>query len=140
TWRLSALRANVRRFARDEKLSPPLPGRDEIAQLDKVFHNMAVALNEARHKERAVFDNSQDVICALDAEGTFKQINSACARMWGFEPEQLLATSALQLVTTADREGLSTQLQAATKGAAVAQFENSVVCKDGSIKDMLWSA
>ena len=39
--RLATVVANSERLARGEILAPPLPGRDEIAELDRAFHDMA---------------------------------------------------------------------------------------------------
>lgn len=139
TGRLAVLRDNEERLARDEQLCPPLSGKDEIGHLDRVFHAMAISLKEARQKERAVFDNSQDVICALDTGGVFRQINSACGRMWGYEPNKLLGSTVVGLIDPADHEMLWEQLETAIASNTVASFENKVHCKDGSVKEILWS-
>src|SRR5262249_38989137 len=56
TSRLSGVTENTRRLARGEGLSPIQPGTDEIAHLDRVFHDMAAALAEAARKEKEVVD------------------------------------------------------------------------------------
>jgi PAS domain S-box-containing protein len=138
--RLAVLKENEVLLAREQALRPPMAGRDEIAHLDRVFHKMAISLNEALHKERAVFDNSQDVICAIDPDGVFRQINSASSRLWGYQPEQLLNSSVFGLVVAADHDSFFEQLQAAQSGGTIVYFENHVDCKDGQSKDILWSA
>jgi PAS domain S-box-containing protein len=140
TSRLSVLMENAELMSRERELRPPLAGRDEIAHLDRVFHAMVLALREAFRKERAVFDNSQDVICAIDEQGVFRQINSACLRMWGYTPEQLLNNSVLGLVSAGDYDSLMHQVSAAHLAERAVQFESRVECKDGSVKEILWSA
>ncbi len=48
TTRIDFLSDNANRLARGETLSPPIPGSDEIADLDKTFHSMAEELNAAK--------------------------------------------------------------------------------------------
>src|SRR5262249_10458795 len=65
TKRLSVMRDNAFRLSRGESLNPRLAGADEIADLDRVFHQMADGLSEAQRKERALVENAVDVICAI---------------------------------------------------------------------------
>jgi signal transduction histidine kinase len=51
--RLELLSENTRLFAEERELAPPIRGRDEVARLDRAFHDMAVALNAARTREKA---------------------------------------------------------------------------------------
>jgi signal transduction histidine kinase len=51
--RITNLTENARRLAQSKKLSPPIGGTDEIAQLDEVFHEMARTLSESAGRERA---------------------------------------------------------------------------------------
>ena len=53
THRIGVLRANARRFSRGDALAPLVEGRDEIAELDLSFHEMAEAIAEGQQNERA---------------------------------------------------------------------------------------
>ena len=57
--RLEVLMDNSRNLATGGKLLPPLDGDDEIAQLDRVFNEMAAALAEAARKEREAAASAQ---------------------------------------------------------------------------------
>lgn len=50
--RLDVLVQNTERLARGEQLVAPVPGHDEIRDLDRQFHEMAEELARARQKER----------------------------------------------------------------------------------------
>ena len=100
TLRLAAQADNAGRLARDLPLNPVLPGSDEIAKLDSVFHETAEKLAEARRKERAVFDNSQDLICVLDAGARFIATNPAAERMLGDSSVELKHKSLLDFVSS----------------------------------------
>ena len=52
--RLARLADNVRRLGEKKELTQPLSGRDEVAQLDRVFRDMARALRE-REQENEMF-------------------------------------------------------------------------------------
>ena len=52
TQRLAALTDNNSRLAKRQPLNPPLPGDDEIAELDHGFHEMAEALEQAEKLKR----------------------------------------------------------------------------------------
>lgn len=51
--RISVLASNVQRLAEGKELAPNLRGVDEIARLDRVFHEMATTLDLAARAERA---------------------------------------------------------------------------------------
>lgn len=52
--RLNILTDNIFRLASNKDLNPALAGRDEIAQLDGFFRQMAMDLRDAKEKERAI--------------------------------------------------------------------------------------
>ncbi len=52
--RLSVLLSNTKRFAEGEKLLPELPGSDEIAQLDQVFHRMSESIEESNEFRKQI--------------------------------------------------------------------------------------
>lgn len=52
TKRLRVMTANATRLSAGEPLNPPVQGTDEIAQLDKVFHDMATSLGELEKIKR----------------------------------------------------------------------------------------
>ncbi|MBY0356904.1 MAG: PAS domain S-box protein [Candidatus Obscuribacterales bacterium] len=139
TGRLKTLQDNSRRLASGQELKAPMNGADEIAQLDHVFHDMAESLNEARRKENAVFDNSQDVICTLSPDSIFLQINPACKRLWGYSNADLLGLSLSNIVLADDLERTVQTIFKCRNENEPQTFENRILRKDGSTSDMLWS-
>ena len=140
TKRLFILTDNANRLARDEQLSEPIKGTDEIAHLDAVFHNMAEALTEASRKERAIVENAADVICSIDADNKFTKISPACKKLWGYEPAELIGTRYLNLVISDDVEETAIATRALREGQHTASFETRTYRKDRSIVTVLWSA
>ncbi len=53
-------------IAASKPLNPPLLGGDELSELDKVIHAMDRELVVTRRRERAIIDNTAEIICSLD--------------------------------------------------------------------------
>lgn len=83
---------------------------------------------------------SVDIICSIDPDGKFIQVSSTSKAIWGYHPDELIGRPYIGLIVEEDRE--STLLMAAElmSGRVVTNFENRYICKDGSVKTMLWSA
>jgi signal transduction histidine kinase len=60
--RLGVLRDNARRFAEGKGLVAPLTGSDEIAEVDRAFHDMATSLDQQKQEnEMFVYSVSHDL-------------------------------------------------------------------------------
>ena len=149
TSRLATLADNAERLAKDVPLNHEFGGADEIANLDRVFHSTSNALQAARKKERAVFDNSQDLICAIDGAGHFVSSNQAAERLLGYQPSELLEKNILDITVEEDRETTrSSFLADHTENPAGSprsqveheSLENRLIRHDGSQIYILWSA
>ncbi len=137
--RLSTVMDNTKRLAAEQELNKPLSGNDEIAVLDQTLRSMAEQRAEIARKERALLENAADVICSLDESGTITDVSPACAKIWGYAPEELLSNSLTNLVSTDTKETTSQQIAAAKQSNADTKFENRIKRKDGNLVDMLWS-
>lgn len=63
--RLRILSENTAKFTNQERLHPPLDGNEEIAQLDKSFHEMASSLIASREKERALQKMKEELLAVV---------------------------------------------------------------------------
>ncbi len=96
-------------------------------------------LASALQANQLIMDNSQDVICALDAKGRFLSTNAACENLWGYQPEELIGRCYLALVHPKDR-ARTKQIESGTRaGGKISNFVNRCVRKDGLTVDVLWS-
>jgi PAS domain S-box-containing protein len=130
---------NTRRLAIGQPLNPPLPGKGEIAHLDRVFQDMALALEAARRKERAIIENAIDVICSFDEDGTFVQVSPASQQLFGYTHTELLGKHFHDLIFTDDMRTTGEAISHIRSGEGRGQFENRVKKKDGSLVDVLWA-
>src|SRR5262249_12116780 len=138
--RLSILADNSLRLARRQPLNDRLAGDDELAIVDDTFHSMAAALQESAQRERAILENAVDVICSIDADGKFSEVNPACLTAWGYTQEELLGLRFIELVDANGKDYTLEQLASVRSGGHTIKYENQIVHKDGSVLDILWSA
>jgi PAS domain S-box-containing protein len=101
----------------------------------------SISQNESQNELENIFNQSMDVICVIDHEGKFRKINNACERMWGYKADDLVGKSYFDLV---DHEGLAqikkTVIDLMKRRDDACFFENNMVCKNGSLISMTWSA
>ncbi|HEY9788484.1 MAG TPA: ATP-binding protein [Candidatus Obscuribacterales bacterium] len=140
TKRLDTIVDNTTLLAEHKPLRVPVEGKDEIAHLDQVFHKMAHELEVAAQKERAIIDNAQDVICALDQSFRFNKMSPAAKRLWGYDPSELIGARVGDLVADEDKERLVGVFnEARAKKNTPFSVDIRMTRKDGTPGWMLWS-
>lgn len=113
--RLKQLRDNAISLAAGKELAPPLTGHDEIAELDRVFHEMADSLDEVTRREKAVIEGTADAIYIKDLEHRYLMINQAGANalgrtvdtIVGFTNEDLIEADSARRITEQDNETIA---------------------------------
>jgi PAS domain S-box-containing protein len=97
-------------------------------------------LESALQANQLIMDNSEDVICSLDAQGVFLSTNAACRNLWGYEPEELIGRCFLVLVHPEDRAWSREAEEGTRMSGKRSDFVNRCLRKDGTVVDVLWSA
>lgn len=136
--RLRVLMDNSERLGRGATLSERLRGHDELAELDRVFHTMAVALEQAMLKERAIVENAVDVICTVDEKLFFKSVSPAAKEVFGQEPNDLVGSRLASLIVAEDIERATEDFSRVRREADAPFFENRVKRNDERV-DVRWS-
>jgi PAS domain S-box-containing protein len=96
--RLLLLRDNANNLGAGKALTPLVGGQDEIAELDRVFHEMADSLGELTRREKAVIDGTTDGVVVKDLEHRFLMINPAGASLLGRQPAEIIGQTVDDLV------------------------------------------
>jgi PAS domain S-box-containing protein len=91
--RLRQLRNNAINLAAGRELAPPLAGGDEIADLDRVFHDMAASLDEVTRREKAVIEGTTNAIFVKDLQGRYLMMNQAGADAIGRTVDEIIGAS-----------------------------------------------
>lgn len=114
-------------------LSERLKYQEKIDTTDHLLKKTIDRLNRT-------LDASMDVICTIDAEGKFVDVNAASLKNWGYTPEELKGTQFLELVYKEDLEKTINEDSSIKDGVETGFFENRYVHKNGTIVSNLWSA
>jgi len=114
--RLEVLIDNTGRLKKGEQLRPVLVGNDEIAQLDRVFHDMAFDLTEASRKERMALSDAREAesrirqvinaiptgILTVDRSGTILFANPRISEMFDYSTSDLKGMHFSELLPSLD--------------------------------------
>lgn len=136
---LERISTNSHLLSEQKPLLPPLEGRDELSQLDATIHSVAIAVENARRNEIELIDQAADLICSLDADGTFTKVNPFVKRMLGFEPEEVVGKTLIEMVPPLESLTADDSLSAARKSKEMSSFELKMRTRSGDIVDSRWS-
>ena len=89
---------------------------------------------------KTILDQSLDVICTIDKNGFFLEINKACYNMWGYNAEELIGRNYLDFVLVDDKESTQDTASEIMQGEDKTNFSNRYIRKDGTIVPMVWSS
>lgn len=137
---LMRIRQNSRQLALQKPLAQPLPGSDELAQLDKQLHQVARAVYERLNTERSLIANTSETICSLDKDGTFKRVNTSAAKLLSRPVESIIGQSLLDITIDEDQLLADEYLQKVRKSQEALTFELRVSDRYGQILETHWSA
>ncbi|MCA9805360.1 MAG: PAS domain S-box protein [Cyanobacteria bacterium HKST-UBA02] len=129
--RLHILATNTASIALGKGLEKPLGGADELARFDGVLHDLSRALKIARQQERAMIDNTAEVICSLDESFKITESNRAVERRLGFRQEELRGANLLTFIHPDDRENTFEELEKCKGEADELSFSSRMRKADG---------
>lgn len=136
--RLGVITDNVDRLKRREPLHEPLSGKDEIATVDRVFHETADAvrkeealLKQSESRLRNILESVPIGVAVLNEIGSIELVNLAIEKSFGFEPHELLGRTIARLLAQKSASGgrLMNDLIARASGQII---ELTAVRKDGT--------
>lgn len=137
--RLATISGNALLVAADKELPPPLVGTDEIAELDRTLHKTGLQLKAFRKKERAILNNTADVVASLDRRLRFSLVGESASRLWGYSTDDLLGRSLLTILSEHSASRVAEEFESIAKSDAIEEVVTIVKCCDGSLKDFLWT-
>lgn len=114
--RLAVLQDNAIRLAASRPLNPPQKGNDDLADLDRVFHQMALALQEASAKEKAVSENLPVGLITCSGLGRILAINPRTEELLRCKSEDLVGKLFSTVVSGPDKEQEFGEFIRLTKG------------------------
>ncbi len=87
-----------------------------------------------------IMDTSLDIICTVDEQGYFLTINTACKRIWGYEPKEVVGKKYTDFVYHEDIKASRKLEKKIVSGKKIKNFENRYVHKKNHLVPMRWSA
>ncbi|CAN5265489.1 hypothetical protein BH10CYA1_BH10CYA1_36240 [soil metagenome] len=140
TLRLQRVIDNTYKLASGLPLEPVIRGADEIAHLDRVFHQMANDLRESLRKERAVVENARDFICTVDSNGRLVSANAAALSLLGVKPETLIGKYFIDLVSSENRKEVLNYLEELKSQHSFPELELELIAASSAIVNVICSA
>ena len=116
-----------------------MAGTDEIARLDATLHKAGAQLKDLQKKELAILNNAADVVTSLDTRLRFLAIGESAQRIWGFAVDDLIGRSLLTILQDGSASDAASEFEAIAKSGTNADVTTVIRCKDGSLKDSLWT-
>ncbi|MCC7531048.1 MAG: PAS domain S-box protein [Candidatus Melainabacteria bacterium] len=138
--RFTNLTENVMSLGANQKLQHRIGGNDDLAELDSVIHRVSNVMRDSRLKEQAIVKEAVDVICALDENGKFQQVNPAAERLWKFENDEILGKSLLSMVAPEERDRVHRTITQLIAQEESATFETNVITRDAQLIEMQWNS
>jgi PAS domain S-box-containing protein len=89
---------------------------------------------------REFFDLSPNLLSIAGVDGYLKHINAAWQTTLGYTSAELLARPYILIVHPQLRERTLAEVGEVFAGRDTMAFENRIICKDGSLKWLLWTA
>ena len=138
----------------DPSLNSPEPGQNTRwlrhryrVSYDAVGHPVRLmGLDENITEKKALqqdrdrlFALSNDLLCIVNTEGYFLQVNPSFERVLGYSLDTLTARPYLDFVHPDDRQDTLAVAQKLFQGSSIQNFENRYRCQDGSYRWLSWS-
>ncbi len=95
---------------------------------------------KAEQERDRFFSLSQDLLCVIDFQGQFTQLNPAWERTLAISTEQMLGKSFLEFVHPEDRPSTQAATEKLVSQQEIITFENRYRCADGSYRWLFWNA
>jgi PAS domain S-box-containing protein len=86
-----------------------------------------------------IVESAVDLICSLDSEGVFLQVNSASQKLLGYKPAELIGIALHEIVVVEDRQAAADAVVEAVLRTKETAFELKMQAKEGHQVEMAWS-
>ncbi len=131
---------SVSRFARGQRLTPPVLGNDEIATLDSNFYQLSTQMYALEQTQKRLYETVDCLLCQVDKLGRIEQANSASKQLLGFKPSDLQGKYVEDLVPIDDRKNAIEFITRAIEDGSQPPFELPIAKPDGTLIYTLWTA
>lgn len=110
-----------------------------------VFVSITAMMRDITHHRHSmseldhIFQQSIDMLGALDFDGRFVKLNPACHKTLGYEIDEMIGRNFLDFVHPEDQARSLEQALQVIQGKIITDFENRYRCLDGTYKWLAWN-
>jgi PAS domain S-box-containing protein len=137
---LELMAKNADRISQRIPLEPPIDGRDELASLDDLLHQVDNSIDEVLTSERNLIAYAGDLVCTIDQHGIFTSANPYSFTLLGYLPGRLVSSSVLDFVVSDDCDKVDRLIGMRTKSGVTPALEVRMQTATKNIIDTSWSA
>ncbi len=130
---------DTEKVRRGQLLERPIEGSDEIAALDQLVYKLSHELEAARKMERAMIDNTSEIICSIDEGHKLQEVNQAVAKRLGYEPGEIIGVNIQSLMHPDDRDETYKELEYCKNVVEEVTFQARLKRKDSRFTDTEWN-
>ncbi|MCA9803422.1 MAG: PAS domain S-box protein [Cyanobacteria bacterium HKST-UBA02] len=120
-------------------IEPRQRSDDEIGDLVRSFEDMAAKLEARRRIEKAIEQNTSDIVCTIDLENRLASVNNAAETVLGFDPVSLVKNRITDLMPEEESDIFISHLEEIRQSSSFGSFEARLRKADGTIFDTTWS-
>jgi len=113
----------------EERRRAELAARESEARAQRALADVQQVLNQ-----------SQDLICIVDHEGTFRVVSPSSWAILGYRPEEMTGRHWSEFVFRDDIDKTAPEVEAIRTGKVTREFENRYVHRNGHLVDLSWSS
>jgi PAS domain S-box-containing protein len=107
------LEENTVRFGLGTTLKPLVDGKDEIHELDVTFHKMASQIEQSLRRQRALSENTADMIFSVSEKMRVTEANDACSKSLEMLDQTILGSDITKYIAETSRKALQEQFKTA---------------------------
>jgi len=95
---------------------------------------------EERRQRDLFFQNAFDMVCLVNTDGTIRSVNPSFEHVLGYDAGELIGRVILEFLHPEDLSATMSTLLRMSRGAPTTCFVTRFRCKDGSWKELEWTA
>lgn len=138
--KLAKLETTTSNLSMGKPLDKPQKGKDELARIDQTLYRMARDLAKVRRQERAMIDNTAEVIFSVDKNLRVVEVNSAIDKRFLIDEEDFRGSMLQAFVHKDDQKTLSAAFEKAVNSGRPQEFEVRLKDGNGEYRDVEMTA
>jgi PAS domain S-box-containing protein len=130
---------NGRRLSTGLPLLPNLTGAVELSKVDKVIREVSNSIGQSVSKEKEAIANSGNLICSIDEDAVFINVNPYVKELLGYDPDEIIGLSLHEFIDQRSDFNLTRTIGEAIKSGTTYEFQVRLKHRRNYWVDTRWS-